>query len=117
LIPDAEQKTADVSRKMSRGKHTTNFAVMIPFADREGYIIDTPGIRELLLWGIESCDLDHWFSDFQPLIGSCGFNGCHHLHEPDCAIKRAVAEGRIDSDRYESYTRMFTELQEGEGKF
>ncbi len=117
LIPDAAQKTAEVSRKMARGKHTTNYAVMIPFGNQEGYIIDTPGIRELLLWGIDSCDLDHWFTDFQPYIGQCGFNGCHHIHEPDCAVKDAVKEGKINGDRYESYARMFTEIQESERQF
>ncbi|OQY33092.1 MAG: ribosome small subunit-dependent GTPase A [Spirochaetaceae bacterium 4572_59] len=117
LIPNAEQTTAEVSRKMCRGKHTTNFAVMIPHEFGSGYIIDTPGIRELLLWGIDSSDLDHWFIDFQPLIGSCNFNGCHHLHEPGCAIKDAVQSGVINEDRYESYVRMFAELKENERQY
>ena len=117
LIPGAGQRTAEVSRKMARGKHTTNFAVMIPYEDKDGYIIDTPGIRELLLWGIESSDLDHWFTDFQPYIDSCGFNGCSHVHEPSCAVKEAVEDGRINSDRYESYIRMLSELRENEGQY
>ncbi len=117
LIPGAGQKTAEVSRKMARGKHTTNFAVMIPYADSDGYIIDTPGIRELLLWGIESCDLDHWFPDFLPFEESCSFAGCRHIHEPGCAVKKAVEEGIINEDRYESYTRMFLELNESEDRY
>lgn len=117
LIPNAEQTTAEVSRKMSRGKHTTNFAVMIPHEDGDGYIIDTPGIRELLLWGIDSSDLDHWFTDFQPFIGNCNFKGCHHIHEPGCMVKEAVQSGRINEDRYESYVRMFAELRDSEGQY
>ena len=114
LIPGADQKTAEVSQKMARGRHTTNFAVMIPYPDREGYIIDTPGIRDLLLWGIESSDLDHWFPDFLPHAESCSFAGCRHIHEPGCAVKKAVESGQINPDRYESYIRMFSELKDNE---
>ena len=114
LIPDADQKTAEVSQKMARGRHTTNFAVMIPYDREEGYIIDTPGIRDLLLWGIESSDLDHWFPDFLPFVDSCNFSGCRHIREPGCAVKESVESGEINADRYESYIRMFSELKENE---
>jgi len=117
LIPGASQKTAEVSEKMSRGKHTTNFAIMIPHNDEEGYIIDTPGIRDLLLWGIESQDLTHWFPEFNGLDEECSFSGCRHLQEPKCAVKAAVSAGVIDEDRYESYTRMMSELLENEQKY
>ncbi len=117
LIPGASQKTAEVSEKMARGKHTTNFAIMIPHEDNAGYIIDTPGIRDLLLWGIESRDLTHWFPEFTGLDEECSFAGCRHLQEPKCAVKRAVAEGLINEDRYESYTRMMSELLENEQKY
>jgi len=117
LIPGASQRTAEVSEKMSRGKHTTNFAIMIPHKDEAGYIIDTPGIRDLLLWGIESRDLAHWFPEFNELDDECSYTGCRHLQEPNCAVKRALADGRIDEDRYESYTRMMSELLENEHKY
>ncbi|MDC7235273.1 MAG: ribosome small subunit-dependent GTPase A [Spirochaetales bacterium] len=117
LIPGAGQRTAEVSEKMSRGRHTTNFAVMIPYEDESGYIIDTPGIRDLLLWGIESPDLSHWFPDFQNLETECSFNGCRHLQEPGCAVKEAVEAGRINTDRYESYSRMMSELMDNEQKY
>jgi len=117
LIPGADQKTAEVSRKMARGKHTTNFAVMIPAPEEGGYIIDTPGIRDLLLWGIESSDLDHWFADFLPLADSCGYSGCRHIHEPGCAVKQAVEDGAVNGDRYESYVRMYAELVENEKQY
>lgn len=117
LIPGADQRTAEVSEKMCRGKHTTNFAIMIPHADESGYIIDTPGIRDLLLWGIESPDLSHWFPDFQDLEDDCTYNGCRHLHEPGCAVKKAVEDNIINPDRYESYSRMMTELIENEQKY
>jgi ribosome biogenesis GTPase len=117
LIPGASQRTAEVSEKMCRGKHTTNFAVMIPYENEAGYIIDTPGIRDLLLWGIESPDLSHWFPEFNPLNEECSYKGCRHLHEPRCAIKKAVEDKIINSDRYESYTRMMKELVENEQKY
>lgn len=117
LIPGAGQRTAEVSEKMARGKHTTNFAVMIPHADGRGYIIDTPGIRDLLLWGIESPDLGHWFPDFEKAAQSCGFNGCRHMQEPSCGVKKGVEEGDINADRYESYIRMMNELMENEQKY
>lgn len=117
LIPGADQRTAEVSEKMCRGKHTTNFAIMIPHADESGYIIDTPGIRDLLLWGIESPDLSHWFPDFQDLQEGCSYNGCRHLQEPGCSVKKAVEENIINPDRYESYSRMMTELMDNEQKY
>ncbi|MDC7239507.1 MAG: ribosome small subunit-dependent GTPase A [Spirochaetales bacterium] len=117
LIPEAGQRTAEVSEKMSRGRHTTNFAIMIPHSDGAGYIIDTPGIRDLLLWGIESADLSHWFTDFSRAEGECSFNGCRHLQEPGCTVKTAVSKGLINEDRYESYVRMMDELMENEQKY
>ena len=117
LIPGADQRTAEVSEKMARGRHTTNFAVMIPHTDGNGYIIDTPGIRDLLLWGIESADLSHWFPDFSEASENCGFNGCRHLQEPSCAVKTEVEKGIINADRYESYVRMMHELMENEQKY
>ncbi len=117
LIPGAGQQTAEISAKMARGRHTTNFSIMIPQAGNSGYIIDTPGIRELLLWGIRSQDLDHWFPEFLEPSEHCSFKGCRHLQEPGCGVKQAVQEGRIHSDRYESYCRMMTELMEAEKKY
>ncbi len=113
LIPGADQKTRSVSQKMDRGRHTTNLAIMIPQPQR-GYIIDTPGIRELLLWGLNSRELAGRLPDFAPLLGKCGFKGCRHRVEPDCQIRQSVKEGKIHPDRYESYLRMMDELIEME---
>ena len=73
---------------------------------------DTPGLRELGLWGVDLDRLDTYFPEFRPHLGECRFGrGCSHTHEPGCAIRAAVEAGEISGERYESY-RM---LRSGEG--
>ena len=57
-------------------------------------------------------ELKYYFREFAPYEGRCRFNGCDHVHEPDCAVKRAVAEGKIARERYESYVMLYQELKE-----
>jgi ribosome biogenesis GTPase / thiamine phosphate phosphatase len=68
---------------------------------------DTPGLRELGLWGIDEEMLDQYFPEFRPHLGQCRYgNSCTHVHEPACAVREAVAAGAIDAGRYDSYTRI-----------
>lgn len=99
---------------MGRGRHTTVAPELLPLGspdDPQGYVADTPGIRELGLWQVPPEDLDHGFREFRPYLGGCYFQPCSHLHEPDCAIREAVAEGAIDPVRYDSYARLREELE------
>ncbi|MGH7448653.1 MAG: ribosome small subunit-dependent GTPase A, partial [Longimicrobiales bacterium] len=72
-----------------------------------GYVADTPGLRELGLWGIDAVELPACFPEFTHLIGTCRFaRSCSHTHEPGCAITDAVEAGAIDRERYGSYVTL-----------
>ena len=95
-----------VSAKTSKGRHTTTTLEMVPL-DGGGAVVDTPGMREFGLWGVDSDELAYYFPEMRPLVGQCRFGlSCSHDHEPDCAIKIAVAAGEIEPRRYESYLRL-----------
>ncbi len=104
LIPDIGQKTAAVSKSLSKGKHTTTFAEMFAL-DFGGSIIDTPGIKELGLMEIGEEELGHYFPEMRQKLGACKFNNCTHTHEPHCAITEALGV-EIPLSRYESYISM-----------
>ncbi len=109
--PGLGLRTAEISRAVGKGRHTTVTAELIPLRCG-GYVADTPGLRELGLWGVDLDRLDTYFPEFRPHLGECRFGrGCSHTHEPGCAIRAAVEAGEISEERYESY-RM---LRSGEG--
>lgn len=95
-------KTQDVSDWSGKGLHTTTFAEMYDLP-AGGKIIDTPGLREFALMDIEKNELSHYFPEMKALINECRFNNCMHIEEPGCAVKLAVEEGKISSERYISY--------------
>ena len=68
-----------------------------------GYIIDTPGIREFGIIDFNDQEISHYFVEMRELIHDCAFNNCLHLHETNCAVKQALAEGRIAESRYHNY--------------
>jgi ribosome biogenesis GTPase len=101
--PGFALRTGAVSTAVGKGRHTTVTAELFPLACG-GYVADTPGLRELGLWGIPAEELDHYFPEFREYLGECRFGfGCSHTHEPGCAIREAVASGKIPVERYESY--------------
>lgn len=109
IQPGLALRVASVSDAVQKGRHTTVNAQLIPL-DCGGYVADTPGLRELGLWGIEPAELDGCFPEFRPFLGGCRYSpSCTHTHEPGCAVQHAVAEGVISAARYESYRRMFEE--------
>lgn len=105
-------KIGDVSEKIKRGRHTTRVSELIPFAN--GFLVDTPGFSavDLVEVGLEEKNLGDCFKEFAEFVGDCRFSGCSHSHEPDCAVKSAVSDGRILSERYESYISMLNEINE-----
>ena len=105
LLPNLDLAAREVSRATSKGRHTTVWREMYPLAGG-GYVADTPGLKALALWDIEAEELDGYFPEMRPLVASCQFNDCSHVHEPGCAVLAAVADGRIHPERYESYLRM-----------
>ncbi len=106
LLPGTEIKTGEISDWSDKGKHTTTFAEMfsLPFG---GYLIDTPGIRELGVIDIEQAELGPLFPEFRERSDDCRFYNCRHITEPGCAILAAVDEGEIEPSRYESYLSIY----------
>lgn len=102
LEPGLDLRVGDVSDAVGKGRHTTVSSVLIPLVG--GYVADTPGLRELGLWGVDPTDLDACFPELRPHLGRCQFRSCSHTHEPGCAVLAAVDAGEIDAARYESYT-------------
>ena len=103
--PGLELAIGDVSAKTGKGKHTTSHFELHRLREG-GYLGDTPGVREFGVWDVSKAVLPSLFRDFAPFRGECRFASCTHSHEPDCAIKEAVASGGISRERYESYLRM-----------
>ncbi|MBN2652297.1 MAG: ribosome small subunit-dependent GTPase A [Spirochaetales bacterium] len=116
LRPDLNLKVGELSEKYNRGRHTTCYSILSDKKD-DIEVIDTPGIREIEVFGIKAEDLQFYFKDFKNYIHECKFTGCTHVHEPKCAVKQAALDGEIHPDRYESYLRIFQSLKEIEGKY
>lgn len=95
-------KVGEISDVHSKGKHTTTFAEMHPL-DYGGFIIDTPGIKELGLVDMEKEEISGYFPEMRVLKNQCKFNNCLHLNEPKCAVIEAVEKGEIAVSRYSSY--------------
>jgi ribosome biogenesis GTPase / thiamine phosphate phosphatase len=95
----------DVSETTRKGRHTTVVREMYPLAEG-GYVADTPGIKALSLWDTEPEELDGYFPELRILVAGCQFNDCTHRSEPGCAVRKAVEEGRVNPERYQSYLRL-----------
>ena len=95
-------KTGEISNVHFKGKHTTSFAEMHPLS-YGGFIIDTPGIKELGLVDMEREEISNYFPEMRSLKNQCKFNNCLHLNEPGCAVIKAVAQGEIATSRYNNY--------------
>jgi ribosome biogenesis GTPase len=95
-------KTGEISDVHFKGKHTTSFAEMHPLS-YGGFIIDTPGIKELGLVDMEREEISNYFPEMRALKNQCKFNNCLHLNEPGCAVIKAVAKNEIAPSRYNSY--------------
>jgi len=109
LQPGLQIKTQEISSATGKGQHTTTAVELHPL-EFGGYIADTPGLREVGLWEITPAELDRFYPEMKPFREHCRFRNCVHLGEPGCAVKEAVAEGRITLERYESYTRIYKTL-------
>ncbi|HWD90229.1 MAG TPA: ribosome small subunit-dependent GTPase A [Mucilaginibacter sp.] len=106
LLPDLNLRTTEISEWHDKGVHTTTFAEMFELP-QGGYIIDTPGIRELGIIDIEKNELSHFFPEMRARLNQCRFNSCRHINEPGCAVIRAVEDGEIELSRYESYLSIY----------
>ncbi len=105
IEPGLQLRVGLVSSDNQKGRHTTTSAVLIPL-ESGGHLIDTPGIRQFQLWDVIPVELAGFFRDVRPFINCCRYPDCTHTHEEDCAVKWAVADGKLDVRRYESYCQM-----------
>lgn len=108
LAPDLEARTGEISDATGKGRHTTTWTQLFQVGP-DTYIADTPGMRQLGLWGVEPEHLDEYFPEFRPYLGECQFSDCSHLHEPGCAVLAALEAGKIHPDRYGSYAALRTD--------
>jgi ribosome biogenesis GTPase len=105
LQPGLELRIGDGCTRAGKGRHTTSHFELHRL-DVGGFLGDTPGVREFGVWGVTKRTLGAHFREFDAVRRECRFAGCTHSHEPDCAVKRAVDEGHIPAERYESYLRI-----------
>jgi ribosome biogenesis GTPase len=115
LDPDLKIATKEVSEAWGTGRHTTSSSTVYRFGE-ETWVIDTPGIRELGLWDLSPRNLVWYFPEFEQFSLDCHFRNCTHTHEPSCAVKDAVEEGDVLEARFETYLRLYEELEENEQK-
>jgi ribosome biogenesis GTPase len=106
IDPSLHLDVAPVSEENEKGKHTTTTARLLPLVGG-GYVVDTPGVRQFQLWDVTAEEIAGCFRDVRPYVSLCRFPDCTHTHEDGCAVKNAVADGRLDERRYESYCHMF----------
>lgn len=106
LILGLELRTGAISSFSDKGKHTTTFAEMFPLTNG-GYLIDTPGIREIGLVDIAPEELGHFFPEFRKKLQYCKFYNCRHINEPGCAVLKALETGEIAETRYQSYISIY----------
>lgn len=110
MFPGADLKVGEISESVNKGRHTTVGARLLPLPGG-GFVADTPGLREVGLWGIDPAEVDDCFPEFRPFLGECRFQDCMHDHEPNCAVLNAVARGDVSAERHASYLKLRAELQ------
>jgi len=111
IQPEANMETGVISEKIRRGKNTTRHSELF-YVEDNTFIMDTPGFSSLYINKMDKNELKDYFVEFHEYEGKCRFNGCIHLNEPDCAVKRALKEGKISSIRYENYKELYEEIKD-----
>jgi ribosome biogenesis GTPase len=104
-------RTGGIVGKTWKGTHTTSTSHLIPL-EGTGFCIDTPGIKSFGLWDLSAEEIQSYFTEFEPYINSCKYLNCSHLQEPECAVQKALAEGKISPLRFASYSALISGLSE-----
>jgi len=110
LLPDQDVQIGRLSQTTGYGRHTTS-ATTCYRLHNGGQLIDSPGVRSFRLGAINRADLERGFREFPPYLGHCRFKDCHHLHEPDCAIRAAVEAGEIAPQRLRNFHHLAAQAQ------
>lgn len=114
ILPDAAQRIGEISEATGKGRHTTTGARLLPLPEG-GWLADTAGIRELALWNVPTDTLAQCFVELRPVADDCEYEDCSHADgEEGCALRAALAEGRIAPSRWESFERLLDEAREKE---
>jgi ribosome biogenesis GTPase len=111
MFPGLNLRVGEISRSVMKGRHTTVGADLHPLPET-GYVVDTPGLREVGVWGLDARELDRCFPEMRPLLEECRFGDCTHRVEPGCAVRAGVESGAVSRERYESYLKLRKELEE-----
>jgi ribosome biogenesis GTPase len=109
LFPGLNLRVGAISESVNKGRHTTVGALLYPLPGG-GFVADTPGLREVGLWGISMREVAACFPELLPYLDSCRFADCTHLVEPGCAVREAVNAGAVSKARWESYAKLRDEL-------
>lgn len=115
LSPNLGLETGEVSKALSRGKHTTRQVTLIRVDD--ALIADTPGFSSYEVFDFSAETLDDFFPEFVAVRSNCRFRGCLHLNEPACAVKKAVTVGTISQSRYNSYKAFYQLIKAQKPKY
>lgn len=112
ILPSHDIKIGAIADSIKQGKHTTTTARLYHVEQFHADIIDSPGIREFPLWKLDQKALAEGFVEFRPFLQECKFRNCQHLKEPHCAIAQAVSNGQISEERFTSYQKILTHMQQ-----
>ncbi len=110
IHPGLKLQTGEISSKISRGKHTTRHAEIIPI-EEDSWVVDTPGFSSLNMNFIEESQLELYFPEFMKCVDKCRFNTCKHINEPNCGVKDAVELNKISGSRYNNYIQFIEEIK------
>ena len=116
LFPGLSLRVAAISDSVNKGRHTTVGALLHPLpggGPDAGFVVDTPGLREIGFWGLAPESIDECFPELRPFLEGCRFADCAHVAEPGCAVRDAVAGGAVSAARYDSYVKLREEILEG----
>lgn len=113
LYPGLSLRVGEISASVNKGRHTTVGAFLHPLPGG-GFVVDTPGLREVGLWGVPSREMGDCFPEIRSRRDECRFADCSHLSEPDCAVREALARGDITETRYASFVKLVDEAVQGE---
>jgi ribosome biogenesis GTPase len=108
LHPGLKLRTGEISARSRTGRHTTVAAEMHPFGGA-GFVVDTPGLRDVGLWALGPLEVIQSFPEFARFAGQCRFDNCRHLAEPGCAVVAASQRGDFSESRLRSYRKLLEE--------
>ncbi|MBP1961225.1 ribosome small subunit-dependent GTPase A [Paenibacillus aceris] len=116
MISGRNLETNEISQRLGRGKHTTRHVELLPL-NNGGLVADTPGFSQLDFMEVDAESLGSCFKEFAEVAEGCRFRGCLHLHEPDCKVRDAAAEGTIATSRYDHYLLFLGEIKDRKRRY